>query len=182
MIKEDMKKLINKKEKLESTGLKKSINIYQKVFKIDKKLQRTFAVFVKRKGVWHNKSTRKSNKINNITKKYTGTQIPTKRASGKRYPHISYVNNKANKQISRLDSLDETWESANQSLRTKPTKQSSEHPWSMPQQNGIRTRTQNCTLTPSKFCREGQLDSSSTTTPLEPSPTSYNNNIGKPCN
>lgn len=51
MIKEDMKKLINKKEKLESTGLKKSINIYQKVFKIDKKLQRTFAVFVKRKGV-----------------------------------------------------------------------------------------------------------------------------------
>lgn len=97
MIKEDMKKLINKKEKLESTGLKKSINIYQKVFKIDKKLQRTFAVFVKRKGVWHNKSTRKSNKINNITKKYTGTQIPTKRASGKRYPHISYVNNKANK-------------------------------------------------------------------------------------
>lgn len=37
MIKEDMKKLIHKKEKLESTGLKKSINFYQKVFKIDKK-------------------------------------------------------------------------------------------------------------------------------------------------
>lgn len=45
MIKEDMKKLIHKKEKLESTSLKKSINFYQKVFKIDKKTATNFCSF-----------------------------------------------------------------------------------------------------------------------------------------